>query len=77
MSTWKPWEGMKVHLDTDFGGDPDDACAMAMLLGWPGIEIIGSQRRSTGTGGERPTSSTASECLADATSRWQPAPGSR
>ena len=32
---------MKVHLDTDFGGDTDDACALAMLLGWPGVEITG------------------------------------
>lgn len=32
---------MKVHIDTDFGGDPDDACALAMLLGWPGVEITG------------------------------------
>jgi inosine-uridine nucleoside N-ribohydrolase len=30
-----------VHLDTDIGGDPDDVCALAMLLGWPGVEIIG------------------------------------
>jgi inosine-uridine nucleoside N-ribohydrolase len=28
-----------LHLDTDLGGDPDDACALAMLLGWPGGEI--------------------------------------
>ena len=32
---------MKVHLDTDLGGDPDDACALVMLLGWPGVEIVG------------------------------------
>jgi inosine-uridine nucleoside N-ribohydrolase len=32
---------MRVHLDTDFGGDPDDACALAMLLGWPDVEILG------------------------------------
>lgn len=32
---------MRVHLDTDFGGDPDDACALAMLLGWPGVELVG------------------------------------
>lgn len=32
---------MKIHLDTDFGGDPDDACALAILLGWPGVEITG------------------------------------
>jgi inosine-uridine nucleoside N-ribohydrolase len=30
-----------VHVDTDIGGDPDDACALAMLLGWPGIDITG------------------------------------
>ncbi len=28
-----------VHLDTDFAGDTDDAAALAMLLGWPGIEL--------------------------------------
>jgi inosine-uridine nucleoside N-ribohydrolase len=32
---------MKVHLDTDIGGDPDDACALAMLLRWPSLEIVG------------------------------------
>ena len=31
----------RVHLDTDIGGDPDDACALAMLLGWPGVELTG------------------------------------
>jgi inosine-uridine nucleoside N-ribohydrolase len=30
-----------VHLDTDLGGDPDDVCALAMLLGWPAVEIAG------------------------------------
>jgi inosine-uridine nucleoside N-ribohydrolase len=30
-----------VHLDTDFGGDPDDACALALLLGWPDVELVG------------------------------------
>ena len=30
-----------VHVDTDLGGDPDDVCALAMLLGWPGVEVIG------------------------------------
>src|ERR671929_1060770 len=30
-----------IHLDTDLGGDPDDACALAMLLGWPGVELVG------------------------------------
>lgn len=32
---------MRIHLDTDLGGDPDDACALAMLLGWPGVELTG------------------------------------
>lgn len=32
---------MRVHLDTDLGGDPDDACALAMLLGWPDVEVTG------------------------------------
>lgn len=32
---------MRLHIDTDFAGDPDDACALAMVLGWPGIEIVG------------------------------------
>jgi inosine-uridine nucleoside N-ribohydrolase len=30
-----------VHLDTDFGGDPDDACALALLLGSSDAEITG------------------------------------
>lgn len=30
-----------MHLDTDLGGDTDDACALAMLLGWPGVEVAG------------------------------------
>ncbi|HVD79274.1 MAG TPA: nucleoside hydrolase [Propionibacteriaceae bacterium] len=32
---------MRIHLDTDLGGDTDDACALAMLLGWPDVEITG------------------------------------
>lgn len=32
---------MRVHVDTDFGGDPDDACALAMLLGWPDVDLVG------------------------------------
>ncbi|MDQ3216289.1 MAG: nucleoside hydrolase [Actinomycetota bacterium] len=30
----------KIHLDTDLAGDPDDLCALAMLLGWPDVEIV-------------------------------------
>jgi purine nucleosidase len=32
---------VRVHLDTDLGGDTDDACALAMLIGWPDVEITG------------------------------------
>jgi purine nucleosidase len=32
---------MKVHLDTDIGGDIDDVCALALLLKWPDLEITG------------------------------------
>jgi inosine-uridine nucleoside N-ribohydrolase len=31
----------KVHLDTDIGGDPDDLCALAMLLKWPDVQLTG------------------------------------
>ena len=33
--------GVRLHLDTDFAGDTDDAAALAMLLGWPGAELVG------------------------------------
>jgi inosine-uridine nucleoside N-ribohydrolase len=36
---------MKLHLDTDIGGDMDDLCALAMLLRWPGLEITGNHHR--------------------------------
>jgi inosine-uridine nucleoside N-ribohydrolase len=32
---------MRIHLDTDLGGDPDDVCALAMLLGCPDVELVG------------------------------------
>ncbi|RPI99364.1 MAG: nucleoside hydrolase, partial [Chloroflexi bacterium] len=32
---------MKIHLDTDIGGDLDDLCALAMLLKWPDLDITG------------------------------------
>jgi purine nucleosidase len=31
----------KIHLDTDLGGDIDDLCALAILLRWQTVEIIG------------------------------------
>ena len=30
-----------IHLDTDLGSDTDDLCALAMLLGWEGAELVG------------------------------------
>ncbi len=32
---------MKIHLDTDIGGNIDDLCALAMLLRWPGVDLAG------------------------------------
>ena len=31
----------RIHIDTDFAGDPDDCCALVMALGWPGAEVVG------------------------------------
>lgn len=31
----------RLHLDTDFGGDPDDLCALALALAWPETQITG------------------------------------
>ena len=31
----------RLHLDTDLGSDTDDLCALAMLLGWPDVELTG------------------------------------
>jgi inosine-uridine nucleoside N-ribohydrolase len=31
----------RVHLDTDIGTNPDDACALAMLLGLADVELVG------------------------------------
>jgi purine nucleosidase len=43
---------VRVHLDTDLGSDPDDACALAMLLGWPDAELVGVTT-SIDPGGQR------------------------
>lgn len=32
---------VQLHLDTDLGGYTDDACALAMILGWPDAELLG------------------------------------
>jgi len=31
---------LKLHLDTDLGGDIDDLCALAMALHWPEVELL-------------------------------------
>lgn len=31
---------LKLHLDTDLGGDIDDLCVLAMVLNWPGAELL-------------------------------------
>ena len=31
---------LKLHLDTDLGGDIDDLCALAMVLNWPDAELL-------------------------------------
>ena len=31
---------LKLHLDTDLGGDIDDLCALAMALNWPDVELL-------------------------------------
>ncbi|HYW89961.1 MAG TPA: nucleoside hydrolase, partial [Chloroflexota bacterium] len=32
---------VRVHLDTDIGGDIDDLCALALLLRSPEVDITG------------------------------------
>ena len=44
---------IKIHLDTDLGGDIDDLCALALLLRWPGgIQLTGVTTVAD-TGGRR------------------------
>jgi inosine-uridine nucleoside N-ribohydrolase len=31
---------LKLHLDTDLGGDIDDLCALVMVLNWPGVDLV-------------------------------------
>jgi purine nucleosidase len=39
-----------VHLDTDLGSDPDDVCALTMLLGWPEVEVVAVTTSADRTG---------------------------
>lgn len=32
---------LRIHLDTDIGGDSDDLCALALLLGSADVEVVG------------------------------------
>jgi inosine-uridine nucleoside N-ribohydrolase len=32
---------IKIHLDTDLGGDIDDLCALAFVLSHPGVQLVG------------------------------------
>jgi inosine-uridine nucleoside N-ribohydrolase len=32
---------VRIHIDTDIGGDIDDLCALALALKWPGAELVG------------------------------------
>jgi purine nucleosidase len=32
---------VRLHIDTDIGGDIDDLCALALALRWPGAELVG------------------------------------
>lgn len=32
---------VRLHVDTDIGGDIDDVCALALALKWPGAELVG------------------------------------
>ena len=41
---------MRIHLDTDLGGDADDVAALAMLLGDSGVELTGITVCTDGTG---------------------------
>ena len=43
---------VKIHLDTDIGGDSDDVCAIALLLRLPEVELTGVTT-CTEAGGQR------------------------
>lgn len=37
----RAWFQMRIHVDTDIGGDIDDLCALALVLRWPNVELVG------------------------------------
>jgi purine nucleosidase len=42
---------LKVHLDTDIGGDIDDLCALTMLLQRPDVDLVGVTTVADDAGG--------------------------
>lgn len=44
---------VRVHLDTDVGGDPDDVCAIALLLALPHVDLVGITTNLEEDGGLR------------------------
>src|SRR5438270_12091724 len=32
---------LNIHVDTDLGGDIDDLCALAMVLKWSDVQLLG------------------------------------
>jgi inosine-uridine nucleoside N-ribohydrolase len=34
-------KSQRLHIDTDIGGDIDDLCALALVLAWPNVELVG------------------------------------
>jgi hypothetical protein len=65
--------GVRIHLDTDLGGDTDDACALAMLLGWPDVEITGITTVADPGGRRARTWRICCASLVASTSLWLPA----
>jgi hypothetical protein len=64
---------MRLHIDTDLGGDPDDACAM--VLGWPDVDLVGITTTADPDGQRAGTLPTYSSWLVERTFPWLPVPG--
>ncbi len=56
---------MLVHLDTDLGGDIDDVCALALLLGQSVVELAGITTVADRAGYARYSDVLATGCLHD------------
>jgi hypothetical protein len=63
-------DNVRIHLDTDFGGDTDDACALAMLLGWRGVELTGITTVADRGGQRAAYVKTCCDSLGARTFRW-------